>query len=137
MIFNTELYNEPNTNGFSANATLYGHIASIIGPALHKAVPNSSFVGPASGNTGFASGWLQEIFETGILKHFDRLTLHPYRSDSPEMASNDLKQVQDLVAEYAPFEKTNMPIVNGEWGYGATTLGSYTKQAEMLAQPLH
>ena len=136
LLYYRELYNEPNTNGFSANATLYGHIASIIGPALHKAVPNSSFVGPASGNTGFASGWLQEIFETGILKHFDRLTLHPYRSDSPEMASNDLKQVQDLVAEYAPFEKTNMPIVNGEWGYGATTLGSYTKQAEMLARVL-
>jgi beta-glucosidase-like glycosyl hydrolase len=130
-----ELYNEPNTNAFAKNASLYGHIASIIGPALHSAVPNASFVGPASGNTGFASGWLQEIFETGVLAHFDRLTIHPYRSDAPEMAFNDLKQVQDLVAEYAPFETTNKPIVSGEWGYGVTTLGnSYLKQAEMLAR---
>ena len=117
------------------NATLYAHIASIIGPALKQAVPNASLVGPASGNTGYQSGWLQEIFEQGILQYFDTITIHPYRSDAPEMAAADLKQVQDLVAEYAPFETTNKPIWNGEWGYGAVTLGgSLYKQAEMFVR---
>ena len=93
---------------------------------------NTLFVGPASGNTGYQSDWLQEIFEGGVLESFDLVTIHPYRSDSPEMAYKDLLQVQDLIAEYAPFETTNKPMLNGEWGYGATTVGGLLKQAELF-----
>lgn len=92
---------EPNTakseSAYAANASLYAAIASAVGPAVHAAAPNSSFVGPASGNIGIQSGWLQRIFEAGVLQYFDKVTIHPYRSDDPETVRQDLQQVVVVV----------------------------------------
>ena len=41
---------------------------------------------------GFA--WMQQIFEAGALEHFDRVTIHPYRSDAPETAWADLDKAK-------------------------------------------
>ena len=126
-----ELVNEPNTSGGSKdywNGTLYAELAAVAGPAVHAAAANAStnpagpsleFVGPASGNIGLATGFLRAIFEGGALRQFDRVTVHPYRSDGPETAWPDLGAVADLVAEYAPPWRTPIPVVSGEWGYGA------------------
>ena len=61
----------------------------------------------------------------GALEHFDRVTIHPYRSDGPETAWPDFGAVADLVAEYAPPFKTPVPLVSGEWGYGAAVVGGH------------
>ena len=101
ILFIFDSATEPNTaeseSAYAANASLYAALASAVGPAVHAAAPGASFVGPASGNIGLQSGWLQRIFEAGVLQYFDRVTIHPYRSDEPETVRQDLQQVVGVV----------------------------------------
>ena len=133
-----EMTNEPNTGGgYGANASLYAHMTSVVATAVHAAVKGVAVVGPASGNTGLA--WLQDIFEAGVLTHFDKITIHPYRSDAPEMVWSDWGKVERLVSEYAPVSKLARglpPVLSGEWGYGAASVGGKLEQAELLARVL-
>lgn len=80
-----EVVNEPNSPGsYYENATLYAELVAAVAAEVHKAVPDAQIVGPASENIGLTSGWLLDIFEAGALRHFDVVTIHPYRSDGPE-----------------------------------------------------
>ena len=129
-----EMTNEPNTIGDYHNASNYAELVNTVVPVIKAAQPNATVVGPASGNIGLASGWLLDIFEGGVLRHLDVVTLHPYRSDAPETAVSDLEQVIDRVAEYAPLHKTPMPVANGEWGYGSAVVGGTTEQARLFVR---
>ena len=60
---------------------------------------------PASENIDIA--WLTVIFEAGVLQHLSQITVHPYRSDSPETALADFNVVRKLVDEYSPVSPTN------------------------------
>jgi hypothetical protein len=129
-----EMTNEPNSDSWYRNATLYAELVATIAQAVHAAAPNATVVGPASANIGLDTGWLLEVFEAGALHHLDVVTVHPYRSDGPEPAAADLSLVMDRVAEYAPPHKTPMPLANGEWGYGAAVVGGQAEQARLFVR---
>ena len=114
-----ELVNEPNS---WINATAYSKIVAANAAAIKAAVPSAHVVGPASANIDFA--WLTQLFEAGALDHFTAITVHPYRSNSPETALADWQQLRELVDEYAPPARgqrglqkcggaTNVPIPPG------------------------
>ena len=133
-----EMTNEPNgMGGYLHDAALYANMTAVVADAVHAAVDGAQVVGPATANTGFA--WMQQIFEAGALKHFDRVTIHPYRSDAPETAWDDLDTVAQLVREYAPMDKAAIggpPVLSGEWGYGAFTVGGKMQEAMLFARVL-
>ena len=131
-----ECTNEPNGNSEYQNATLYAQLVRALGTAIHAADPDALVVGPASENIGITTGWLRAIFEqhNEALQHFDRVTIHPYRSDGPETVAPDLARVSDLLAEYAPPWKTPMPFSNGEWGYGAGNVGGADELARLFVR---
>eukprot|EP00656_Telonema_subtile_P034507 TRINITY_DN38584_c0_g1_i1.p1 TRINITY_DN38584_c0_g1~~TRINITY_DN38584_c0_g1_i1.p1 ORF type:complete len:316 (+),score=46.39 TRINITY_DN38584_c0_g1_i1:264-1211(+) len=122
----------PPGGGYGPNATMYAELAGVVGPAVRAAAGNATLIGPASSNIGMA--WLQQSFEAGLLQHIDRVSIHPYRSDSPETLWADWPRVGELVSEYAPLEKAPMAVLSGEWGYGADTVGGAMEQAELLVR---
>ena len=92
---------EPNGGGgYKHNASNYARVVAAAAIAAHRAVPNAQVVGPATENIDLA--WMTQIFEGGALQHFDQITVHPYRPDSPETALADLAAVRGVVAEFAP-----------------------------------
>ena len=40
----------------------------------------------------------------------------------------------DRIAEYAPPWKSPMPLANGEWGYGAASVGGVVEQARLFVR---
>ena len=128
-----EVTNEPNGGSYK-NASLYAELVRAVATAVHAADPSALVVGPASENIGIATGWLRSIFEQNneALHHFDRVTIHPYRSDGPETVAPDLVTVENLLAEYAPPWKVPVPFANGEWGYGSDTVGGLDQQARLF-----
>lgn len=129
-----ELVNEPNAGPYagSANASLYAKLATVVGPAVHAVnASNVYFVGPASSNIDMP--WLRAVFEGGALNHFDAVTVHPYRSDSPETWLGDFASLTDLVREYAPLNADAPPVLSGEWGYDQRRLGPTMLQNDTFA----
>ena len=80
--------------------------------------------------------WLEEVLEAGVLHHFDVVTIHPYREDAPENFLPELPQVVDLVAQYAPPAKADMPIAVGEWGYAAGSVDGQDNLASIFARQM-
>jgi hypothetical protein len=110
-----EVVNEPNSTPEYVNATKYAQLVAATASACHATEPQSQIVGPASANIDFS--WLTQLFEHKVLRHFDQLTVHPYRSDQPETAAADFAMLRSLVDEYTPVNKATIPIHSGEWGY--------------------
>lgn len=115
-----ELVNEPNNPSsgiYRRDASVYARLVAATAAAVKAASPMAEVVGPASENIDFA--WLTEIFELGVLRHFTQVTVHPYRSDSPETAASDLNDLRCLVDEYASPDAPQITINSGEWGYSS------------------
>ena len=70
--------------------------------------------GPAVANLDY--DWLDSIFLNGFLTSVDYLTLHPYRSITPETVMLDYDKVSKLVNEYNP-PNHKIQITQGECGY--------------------
>ena len=87
--------NEPNNPAAHIKSpVLYAELVAAASTAIWAAVPSALVVGPATENIDTA--WLTALFEAGALSHFSQLTVHPYRSDSPEMAAVDLAALRVL-----------------------------------------
>ena len=88
-----EITNEPNGGGgYKHNASNYARIVEAAAISAHAAVPTAQVCGPSTENIDIA--WMTQVFEAGALQHFDQITVHPYRPDSPETALVDLAAVQ-------------------------------------------
>jgi hypothetical protein len=88
-----EITNEPNGGGgYKLNASNYARIVEAAATAAHGAVPAAQICGPSTENIDIA--WMTQVFEGGALQHFDQITVHPYRPDSPETALVDLAAVK-------------------------------------------
>ena len=58
------------------------------------------------------------------------MSVHPYRSSSPESVEEDWTALEKLIAQYAPPEKS-IYLISSEWGYSSQTGGlSATMQAD-------
>ena len=91
--------------------------------------------GPASENIDVA--WMTTLFECGALQHLNQITVHPYRSDSPETALADFAVVRRLVDEYAPVGGATVAINSGEWGHATTHATHAHAQTRARHTPHH
>lgn len=117
-----ELTNEPNgMGGFKGDvgASIYSRLSIAGAKAIHE--NGGTVAGPAVANLDY--DWLHSIFLDGFLTSVDYLTLHPYRSITPETVMLDYDKVTKLVDEYNP-PNHKIQITQGECGYeyhGAAT----------------
>ena len=115
-----EMVNEPNSwPAYGQNATNYARLVHHAASAVQAAGGPRIIAGPASANIDIA--WLRELFELGVLRDIDHITVHPYRSDGPETALTDLSALQALVREYSSPTRwaATVPVSSGEWGYAS------------------
>jgi len=117
-----EMYNEPNIQFWRPhpNVADYIKLALAVGKAIKEAAPDEPYVGPATSRIDFA--FLEKCFQAGLLEYWDAVTVHPYRQQVPETAAADYRELQLMIAHYAPKAK-HVPIYSGEWGYSSPTGG--------------
>ena len=131
-----EIWNEPN-GGFwkpQANAAEYGRLAFETARAIKQADPNATVLAPgtAPGPLGIPLDFLESVFQTGLLRYIDAVSLHPYRSERPESAAGDYPAVRRLIQKYAPKGKT-IPLISSEWGYTSVSI-TEEQQGQYLAR---
>lgn len=129
-----EIWNEPNLSKFwspEPNATDYGQLAITASQAIRQADPDAWIMGPAT--SGFDRPFWKEMVTTGVLKYFDAISIHPYRTILPETAIKDYLWLRAFLHEQNP--QWRIPILSSEWGY-YNTPGGYTadQQAEFLVR---
>ncbi len=112
-----EMYNEPNISQFwhpQANVDDYAKLALEVGRAIKAAQPAEIYVGPACSTMDWP--FLESCFKAGVLEYFDAVSVHPYRPQPPETVAADYRRLRQLIAQYAPKNKS-IPVFSGEWGY--------------------
>ncbi|MEO6707079.1 MAG: cellulase family glycosylhydrolase [Ginsengibacter sp.] len=132
-----EMWNEP--NGMwepKDDVDAYIRLALATGKSIKKVAPTEVYMGPAT--SGVPLWFLEACFKAGLLKYWDAVSLHPYRSErgDPETVSINYHQVRQLISRYAPSGKT-IPIISSEWGYSSAWIEyGYTpeKQGRNLAR---
>ena len=127
-----EIWNEPN-GGFwlpRANVSEYRQLAFETARAIKQADPNATVIAP--GTAGIPLDFLESVFQTGILRYLDAVSLHPYRGGNPESAAGEYASVRRLIQKYAPKGKV-VPLVSSEWGYTTVSV-SDNQQADYLAR---
>jgi hypothetical protein len=113
-----EIYNEPNLDMFwppKANVTDYARLVHAIGKYVKQAFPDEFLVGPGTSQIDF--NYVEQAFQLGILEVVDAVSIHPYRSLSPETTIADYKRMRYLIHKYLPREKERMDLIVSEWGY--------------------
>jgi hypothetical protein len=118
-----EMWNEPNLGMFwkpTPNVDDYVALTDQVAETLRRVAPEEWFCGPAT--SGFDWKFLEGCFQRGVLRHFDAVTVHPYRPVNPETAWEDWATLAGMVARHQPKGK-KIPLVSGEWGYSAIWQG--------------
>src|SRR5437899_1618961 len=120
-----EIWNEPNIQFWSPkpDAQQYTTLALATCKATRESEPQATVIGPASSE--FPWPFLETFLQSGVLEYLDAVSVHPYRNprNSPETAAADYKKLRELIEQYAPPSRTQMPILSGEWGYSSHTKG--------------
>ncbi|WP_181444438.1 cellulase family glycosylhydrolase [Bacillus sp. 03113] len=113
-----EIWNEPNTNLFwnqQPNYQDYGLLVKKVAPIIRKNDPSGNIVAPAlAGINENSRKWLKAVFDQGIIKYIDAVSVHPYRGTKPEEVVLDYEKVKSLIGLYT---NKRIPIISGEWGY--------------------
>lgn len=112
-----EIWNEPNIKFWrpAPDVASYSRLATATCDAIRKADSNATIIGPAA--AGLPWDFIEALFKTGVLNCLDGVSVHPYRSKMPETVAADYVRLRQLIAQYAPPHRTNIPILSGEWGY--------------------
>lgn len=129
-----EIWNEPDLDKFwrpKANVEDYCALAVEVCKALREADPKCSIVAPAT--AGIKLKFIEKVFEAGLLKWLDGVTVHPYRGRAPETVTREYKKLRELIDKYAPAGKKGLPILSGEWGYSLLHHGGIPFSAEKQA----
>lgn len=128
-----EVWNEPNHSGFwkpQPNVADYSALALEACKAIRQVAPNECIIGPATSTIDMA--FLEGTFKAGLLHWWDAVSVHPYRQNAPETASEELRKLRELIEKYKPAGKT-IPIISGEWGYSSAWNGhDEISQGKML-----
>ncbi|MGE7759130.1 cellulase family glycosylhydrolase [Peribacillus sp. NPDC097895] len=113
-----EIWNEPNLIEYwdtRPNYEDYSKLVKNVSKVIRKNDPTGIVVAPAlAGLNNDSLIWLEEILKRGLLENIDALSVHPYRTSSPETVIEDYQKLRDLLNKY---NKKNFPIISGEWGY--------------------
>jgi hypothetical protein len=120
-----EIWNEPNIQFWNPkpDAHQYTALAVATCKAIREADPAATIFAPAS--SGFPWEFLETLFQAGILKYLDAVSVHPYRErrKGPETAEADFMRLRQLIGRYKPGDRPDLTIVSGEWGYSSHTKG--------------
>lgn len=112
-----EVWNEPNLKQFwspQPGIDDYCRLVEQVAPPVRQADPSGVVVAPAT--SGIPFDWLEACFKKGLFTWINVLSVHPYRSQSPEAVVKDYGRLRKLIEQYAPQGK-QIPIISGEWGY--------------------
>lgn len=112
-----EMWNEPNLAMSwqpEPSVDLYSKLAVSVGKAIRETAPEEWYIGPAT--SGFDWGFLEGVFQKGVLRYFDAVSVHPYRQTSPETVAPDYARLRAIIDKHGPKGKS-LPILSGEWGY--------------------
>ena len=135
-----EIWNEPNGNFWSPQPSdeAYTKLVAVTAPRIKAADPTAIVLGPSMSRFSGQWEWLENCFKRGLLNWIDAVTVHPYRNSAPETVISDYEKTRNLIREYAPEGKKDMPIISGEWGYSIYPEGepriSEEQQAQYLAR---
>lgn len=120
-----EIWNEPNLDAFwkpVAKVAQYQALALATCTAMRNVDASASIVAPAV--NGFPWDYLTTFLASGILNCIDGVSVHPYRTSSPETAASDYTRLSALLdQEAAASRRAQIQIVSGEWGYSTPTSG--------------
>ncbi len=133
-----ELWNEPNGSKFwkpKPNATQYGNLANAVGAAIrsNQSIANEIFVGPATSRIDMP--FITTIFEMGVLRYFDAISVHPYRVGGPESVLPEYHNLTLLINQYNLNKTKYIPIISGEWGYATCSNGSVSMKCYQGGAP--
>ena len=125
-----ELFNEANRE---FTPSQYAELAIMTGEALSSAglLATEHFIGPglagpcAAGdpanlcmNHTATYGWLDETLAHGLLRYFDGVSVHPYRSNAPETLLDDYAKLAELVDRHkSDSNACPVALLNTELGY--------------------
>src|SRR5437588_3737681 len=130
-----EIFNEPNVGMFwppAPNVDEYIALASEVGRAFQKEVPNEKLFGPATSKIDLP--FLESCFKANALNYWSGVSVHPYRQTNPESAANEYARLRETIARYRNIN-ASPSIISGEWGYSSVWRGmTEEKQAAMLAR---
>lgn len=137
-----EIWNEPNNTinwEPQHSAPQYAALVAAASKAMRKADSNATIIAPAMAGVQF--NILDSLFQEGILKYINAVSLHPYRDNPPpprvpETVGPDFANVRTLITKYEPAGDT-IPIVSSEWGYSTVDLSdgvSRQTQADYFAR---
>ncbi len=131
-----EMWNEPDNPRFwypKPDADSYMALAKLAINAIRQADPHAIIVGPAlvGLEPQYQDAWnfLERCFILGLPALLDAISVHPYRLGPPESATSDYQRLRALLAQYAPSEKVNLPILCSEWGYSLTWVSTQQQAA--------
>jgi hypothetical protein len=108
-----------------ANVTQYAALALATASALKRAYPSETVVVGAlrslsedpPGNVTVDFPFLTALAASGVLAHADGVSVHFYRTTSPESVEGDVEAVRALLAEHTPPGQAPPALLSGEWGY--------------------
>lgn len=125
-----EMYNEPNIHFWKPfpNVNEYLALANAVGEEIRENEPDEWFVGPSVSGMDFK--FLGACLSGGMLSYWDAVSVHPYRTTSPETAIDDWRHLEDMIAANAPEGKRISPLCS-EWGYSQLNYGE-EKQAQYV-----
>jgi hypothetical protein len=117
-----EIWNEP--DGFwkeQPSLIPYMKLVKIAIPAIHKADPKAICMAPAISSFNF--GWLEKMFDDGLLNVTDVVSVHGYRGEAiPESVEKDIRKLTGLMVRHRPGQPI-LPVVLSEWGYSSLQPG--------------
>ncbi|MBS7617531.1 cellulase family glycosylhydrolase [Candidatus Bathyarchaeota archaeon] len=124
-----ELWNEPNLAQFwkpKPNPEDYTRLLKAVHSTAEE-IADVKLVAP--GISGFDFTFLEETFKLDVLDCVEAVSIHPYRSASPETVSLEYVMLRETLASYGFSSK---PIISSEWGY--CTSGSYGNRVSITIQ---
>jgi len=120
-----EIWNEPNITFWKPRPDVaeYNALALATCEAIRAADPKALIVGPATSEVPLR--FLEDFFASGILRHLDAVSVHPYRNYAkpPETVGEEYAALRRLIDRHAPPGKAGLPILSSEWGYASHTRG--------------
>jgi hypothetical protein len=135
-----EVWNEPNQPVFwgpGPNANQYGALAKEVIARVHSGDTNASITA-TGGLAGFDFQFLRGVLSSGGAQGADAIAVHPYRSNGPESATDEMAHLKSIVAGAFP---SMMPALwETEWGYSSSWFGgnpaAWTAQASLVVREM-
>jgi beta-xylosidase len=135
-----EIWNEPDNPRFwypKPDPDGYMELTNAAVNAMRQADSGATIVGPAlvglEPRYPDARNFLERCFALGLAELVDAISVHSYRLGPPESVTSDYLRLRNLITQYAPSAKANLPIICSEWGYSLTWV-SEEQQAEYFAR---